>query len=100
MLKPQSAAFSFESFKVPEFSYNESSQSDAEIKIGFLPSGLYNSKSGEYELTLKLITRSSDETEQVIFKLSAIAKFKFEPTVSLKEIPDYFKRNFIKILVI
>ncbi|HAO06413.1 MAG TPA: hypothetical protein DCQ50_05345 [Chryseobacterium sp.] len=98
MLEAQKAAFSFETFKVPKFSYDEGNQIGSDLKIGFIPSGKYYSSKGEFELTLLFITTDATEAENVIFELTSVAVFKFEPIIKLNNIPSFFYKNAIAIM--
>lgn len=98
MNEAKKAAFSFESFKVPSFSYDEGNHLDSELKLGFLPSGVYNRKTGEYNLTLKFITHDVRNQDKVVFKLTAVATFKFNDPIAIEEIPEFFYKNAIAIM--
>lgn len=98
MLEAKKAAFGFESFKVPNFMYNEGKQQGAELKLGFLPSGRYDSKTGTYELSLKFIAHDTENNNQIIFELTGLAIFKFNTAIALSEIPNYFYMNAIAIM--
>jgi preprotein translocase subunit SecB len=98
MLEVKEAAFSFESFKVSKFSYDESNDSGSEIKLGFLPSGVYNQNLMEYELTLKFISYSSEDENKIIFDLTSVSIFKFNTQLDKDDIPPYFYRNSIAII--
>lgn len=98
MLEVQNAAFSFESFKVPKFSFDEGNQLGAKLKLGFLPSGRYLSQTGEFELTLKFITHDAEDKDKIIFELTALAFFKFNSLIKYEEIPNFFYMNAIAIM--
>ena len=98
MKEAQKAAFSFESFKVPKFSYNEGNQTEPELRIGFDPSGKFNSFTGEFELTLIFVTHNASDLEKIIFELTSIALFKFNPPIKFEEIPSFFYKNAIAIM--
>ncbi|HRP37016.1 MAG: hypothetical protein BGO87_07435 [Flavobacteriia bacterium 40-80] len=98
MLEAQKAAFSFESFKVPKFSYDEGNHLGTELNVGFLPSGQYNSESGKFELTLKFVTHDVGNENKVVFELTSISIFKFSPAVPFNEIPPFFYKNAIAII--
>lgn len=98
MITSEKASFSLDSFKVPKFSYDEGNDNGSNIKIGFSPSGKYNSSNGEFELTLLFISHEEEEIESVIFQLTAIAVFKFDRNLKLSEIPSYFYMNAIAIM--
>jgi preprotein translocase subunit SecB len=98
MIETQKASFSFETFKVPKFSYNEENQTGADLKIGFMPSGKFHSSKGEFELTLLFITTDATELDRVIFELTSIAVFKFDSKIKLESIPSFFYKNAIAIM--
>lgn len=91
------AAFAFKSFKIPSFSYNEQNHQNDDIKLGFSPQGQYATKTGVFELTLKLIAYN-ESRENPIFMLTAVASFQFNPVVPFQEIPKYFYVNAIAIM--
>jgi len=98
MLEAKNAAFSFDSFKVPKFSFDEGNQMGTKLKLGFSPSGRYFSQTGEFELTFKFITHDVDDEDKVVFKLTALALFKFDSPISSEEIPNFFYVNAIAIM--
>lgn len=98
MLETKKAAFSFESFKVPDFSFDENNHSGSELRMGFLPSGCYISKTGEFELTLKFVAHDFEKKDNIIFKLTALGTFKFETPIPYTDIPDFFYQNAIAIM--
>lgn len=98
MLEVQKAPFSFDSFKVPKFSYNEGNRENTEVKIGFLPSGTYNPLSGDFTLTLQFISHEIGDESKTIFDLTAIATFKFSDKPSMENIPSFFYKNAIAIM--
>ena len=83
MLEAKNAEFSFESFKVPRFSFNERNELEGKLKLGFLPSGRYISKTGDFELTLNFTTHDADDKDKVVFELTALAFFKFSSPIDL-----------------
>ncbi|MFD1293846.1 protein-export chaperone SecB [Lutibacter holmesii] len=98
MKEVQKAAFSFEQFKVPQFSYNENNNNGNNLKIGLEPRGTYNSKTGEFILSLNFISHNEDNLGNFIFQLNSIAVFKFESNIEYTEIPNYFYKNAIAIM--
>ena len=98
MLEAKKAAFSFESFKVPQFSFDEGNHLGTKLKLGFSPSGRYFSETGQFELTLKFITHDSEDEGKIVFKLTALALFKFDSLISYEEIPDFFYTNAMAIM--
>jgi len=98
MVESQKAAFSFQTFNVPKFSYDGGSQNESPINILFIPSGKYNSESGEFELTLSVISHDAEDEKKVVFALTSAAIFKFESVIKFEEIPPYFYKNAIAIM--
>lgn len=97
MIEAKKAAFSFVDFKIPQFSYNESDEGGSELTIGYSPSGVYNSKVGEFELKLKFIASRATNQDDVVIDLTMFAKFKFSSAIEPNEIPEYFYKNAIAI---
>jgi preprotein translocase subunit SecB len=98
MEEVQKAAFSFEHFKVPKFSYNENNDNGSKLKLGLEPRGTYNSKTGEFILSLNFISHNEDNLGNFIFELNSVAVFKFESNIKYSEIPNYFYKNAIAIM--
>jgi len=98
MIEGKKAAFTFEEFKVPQFSYNEANNVSSNIKIGFIPKGEYSASTGIFHLELNFITHESEQEDNIIFELRSIGKFKFEAPIDLQEIPPYFYKNAIAIM--
>ncbi|MBW3466883.1 protein-export chaperone SecB [Arthrospiribacter ruber] len=94
----QKAAFSFEQFKVSQFSYNENNDNGSGLKIGLEPRGTYNSKTGEFILNLNFISHNEDNLGNFIFQLNSIAVFKFESNIDYSNIPSFFYKNAIAIM--
>jgi preprotein translocase subunit SecB len=97
MIEAKKAAFSFVDFKIPQFSYNESDEGGSELTIGYSPSGVYNSKTGEFELKLKFIANHATNQDDVVIDLTMFAKFRFSSAIEPTEIPAYFYKNAIAI---
>jgi len=98
MIEAQPAIFSFKEFKVPQFSYNEANQSDSNLKLGFKPSGRYESSTGIFELKIMFIASVDKEEGETIFDLTSVATFQFESAPILEDIPSYFYKNSIAIV--
>ena len=98
MEEVQKAAFSFEQFKVSQFSYNENNDNGSGLKIGLEPKGTYNSKTGEFILNLNFISHNEDNLDNFIFQLNSIAVFKFESNIDYSNIPSFFYKNAIAIM--
>ena len=98
MEEVQKAAFSFESFKVSQFSYNENNDNEKNLKIGLEPKGIYNSKTGEFTLSLEFISHNEDNTDNPIFQLKSVAVFKFKSNIDYSDIPKFFYMNSIAIM--
>ena len=98
MVEAQKAAFSFEGFKVSQFSFNEGNHLGSEINIGFEPSGKYDPNKGVFELTIKFIAHEGDNIEMAIFDITSNAIFKFNSAIQVEEIPSYFYKNAIAIV--
>lgn len=98
MEEVQKAAFSFEQFKVSQFSFNENNDNGSDLKIGLDPRGTYNSKTGEFFLILNFVSHNENNQENFIFQLVSVAVFKFDPNMEYSQIPNYFYKNAIAIM--
>ena len=89
------------SFNLDSYRFNkvnidfESSSND--LKIDFIPSGIYNKDKSEFELNFKFIATSKDYTMPFV-SVDCLAIFKFNNINSFDEIPAYFYRNSLAIL--
>ncbi|WP_276679625.1 protein-export chaperone SecB [Empedobacter brevis] len=89
------------SFNLDNYRFNkvnidfESSSND--LKIDFIPSGIYNQDKSEFELNFKFIAKSKDFITPFV-SVDCVAIFKFNNINSFDEIPSYFYRNSIAIL--
>lgn len=97
MIEAKKAAFSFVDFRIPQISYNEINEGSTELTIGFSPSGVYNSKTGEFELKIKFVAYRAENQNDVILDLAIYAVFKFNSALGYEEIPEYFYKNAIAI---
>ncbi|WP_313636285.1 protein-export chaperone SecB [Empedobacter sp.] len=89
------------SFNLDNYRFNkvnidfESSSND--LKIDFIPSGIYRQDKSEFELNFKFIAKSVEFTAPFV-SVDCIAIFKFSNINSFDEIPSYFYRNSLAIL--
>jgi preprotein translocase subunit SecB len=97
MIEPKKAAFKFSKFKVPKFSYDESSNQDVELSLSFNPSGIYYKSEGRFELTVSFIGVEVEADNKKIIEVQGLAQFNFSECIDFSEIPDYFYTNSIPI---
>ncbi|MDB5262659.1 MAG: Protein-export protein SecB [Adhaeribacter sp.] len=98
MVEAQKASFSFEEFKVSQFSFDEENHTGSELKIWFIPSGKYNSTEGIFEVMIKFIAHEGEDAEKAVFRINSNAIFKFNSPIQIEEIPSYFYMNAIAIV--
>jgi len=98
MLEAKKASFSFVSFKVPRFSFDDNNHKGEQLKLGFMPKGHFVSKSGEFELSIKFVASENMESDKPVLELNAIAVFKFDSSIPFSEIPEFFYNNSIAIM--
>jgi preprotein translocase subunit SecB len=102
MIKGKPAAFSFEDFKIPAFSYDESNHTGSELKLGFSPKGIYFLEEKTFKLELDFVTHTAQEEspeDRPVMQIAAVATFKFDESVLTKaDIPSYFYNNAIAII--
>ena len=97
-MEVQSAAFSFTSFKIPEFRFSDSGKQDStSLNINFRPSGRYNKEERTFELHLEVIGLEEGTDKEIIF-VKCIAYFMFKASLPLAELLSYFYRNAIAIV--
>jgi preprotein translocase subunit SecB len=99
MINLQQAAFSFNDFKVPQFSFNASNDDKSEIILGLSPSGEYHVKKGIFIVRLEFISHNKTSPDRLIFELKSVSKFEFQPAPpDLESIPPFFYKNAIAII--
>lgn len=96
MSEVQAAAFKFEKYRIPEFSYTNSNKTKTNLGISIDPKGTYSKGNFDVEINVRAI--DSENPEVLILTLKCIATFKFEEEVSLASIPSYFYKNSIAIV--
>jgi len=96
MAEAVKASFQFERFKIPNFTYNESTKAEVTLNLVLTPKGYYNK--GEFMMELNLVARDNDDLESIILTVKSVAFFKFESDLQLKEIPPFFYQNAIAIV--
>ncbi len=98
MIEAKKAAFSFESFKVSKFFYDEEKHIGEDLSVGFYPKGKYNPSTGEFEIILYFVAHNNPEKTDVVFDLTSQALFKFNSPISIEQIPPFFYKNAIAIM--
>ncbi|MDE5785366.1 MAG: protein-export chaperone SecB [Duncaniella sp.] len=95
------AAFSFENYKFTEAYINLGALTEEDgLNIDFLPSGVYDPKTGVYEMTLGFcasIKGANDEFVKIV-KVKCIAIFKFRTVLPFEDIPMFFFTNSTAII--
>jgi len=104
MEKVPNASFKITDFKISSFSFEEPDGKYNTLDIEFAPSGIYNSSTGLYQLTLGFVTIArkeeiANETAdyKVVMKAHFEATFSFEEIIDIKDFPEYFYANSIAI---
>lgn len=95
----QSAAFSFKTHQIREFSYSLPKDDSEELELGveFHPMGTYNPQQKTFTLTINF--RAVYGRDEMPFaNVMAVGEFEFAESIDLKNIPDYFYANSIAIL--
>jgi preprotein translocase subunit SecB len=96
MSETQAAAFRFEKYRIPEFSYTNSNKNKTTLSLDITPRGVYNKGNFDVEINVKAF--DSENPEVLILTLKCIATFKFEDETPLASIPAYFYKNSIAIV--
>lgn len=93
------AAFTFEQFRIAQFSFTEFNVAEAGLKGHFDPYGLYQASDGNFAMRLDFAAQTESDEKEVI-KLSFLAQFRFQGVVpaTLEDIPPYFYGNAIAIV--
>lgn len=101
MVDIQKGAFSFRSYQIPQFSFNElpSNATSEILRFDFSPSGKFKKDSSEFELSLKLrVFVVQNEQEFTTVELFFKSYFIFKDVTNLSEIPPYFYINSTAII--
>lgn len=96
--EPTKASFSFEDFKIVNFSFKEKALDNEPISINIKPSGIYYTKTGIFEETLEFTAFENDKKDDVFIEVKLKATFLFERPNLVTEIPSYFYLNSIAIV--
>lgn len=96
MSETQAAAFKFEKYRIPEFSYTNSNRNKTTLGISINPKGYYSKGNFDVEINVKAV--DSENTDILILTLKCIATFKFEEDLPFASIPAYFYKNSIAIV--
>lgn len=101
-METQLASFQLLTFVIPEFSFNEAEEKFSIVEIHLIPTGLYNTSNGEYNIFLSFIAEAKNEknTEEKKTVLSGTLKalFKIDNNPTENEIPDFFYQNGLAIV--
>jgi preprotein translocase subunit SecB len=97
MIEGKKAAFSFESFKVSNFTFNESETNDVSLTLMFNPSGKHFVSKGIFEIILDFEAIDS-ETKHKIITSTFVGKFSFESLESFDLVLPYFYKNSLGIM--
>lgn len=98
MKQVEPANFSFESFKISYFSFNEENYSSTDLELNFEPQGVYDERNGNFELTLLFTVYGVHTPNSIIFNVKSVANFKFKTPIKIEELPKYFYPNSIAII--
>lgn len=91
-------AFSFQSHKIPEFTYTTPAVDQSSIAVLFAPSGVYTPKTGIFKLDVEFKATYGEPDSTTFSTIKIEGYFKFEPNTPLEKFPEYFYANSIAIL--
>lgn len=94
MIEVKSAAFSFDKFSVPHFSYTEAEGDDVELKLNFKPKGIYHENTGVFEVIIEFTATNNSKN---VVNVKSVSIFKFDNQISFSDIPNYFYKNSLAI---
>lgn len=94
------AAFSFENFRIQQFSLHDTDYTNESLNVQFDPSGIYQSSTGLFIMTLLFrgVLADKPEVEILTAKLNAFFRFSNDTPKTLEELPGYFYKNAIAIV--
>lgn len=96
----EQATFSFRSYKINKFSFNDENETEDKISIKLDPKGTFILKEKKFILNFQFYAFDKDKTFKKSFvKCTLSAEFLFSNNVkSLEDIPQYFYSNSIAIV--
>lgn len=97
-MEAQSAAFRFDNFVIPIFSFKEPQNEDRSIKLNFVPSGKYISSEGVFKLELTVTGHEDSSPDGPVFHMKFDGYFSFDKGLPFDSIPPYFYKNAIAIV--
>ena len=92
------AAFSIVSYRFNKVILNYSNFNKNEMRVAFVPQGIYNEEISEYELQFVTAIFVNKSKKTPFLSINCVATFKFETKTTLEEIPDFFYINAIAII--
>src|SRR5690606_8682634 len=96
----EKASFSIDKYFFDKVIIDLTKRTSDKLSVKFDPSGVFNKKDSTYDLTFNFYAISSDDDNASPFVfMRCIGVFKFDNVTSLSEIPSYFYRNSIALLV-
>jgi preprotein translocase subunit SecB len=90
-------AFKFSKFRVSKFSFSEPDNDHTGYDMEFQPSGIYNTKTGQFDVLINFKANDKNNTDKVIIDINVIAEFKFDSVITQEEIPTFFYTNSIAV---
>jgi preprotein translocase subunit SecB len=92
-----STAFKFLKFRVSSFSFNEPGKNHSGFDIEFSPAGVYNEKTGQFDVMINFKANDKADTNRTLIDVSAVAEFKFDGPIKKDDIPSFFYANSIAV---
>lgn len=97
-MEAKTAAFRFDTYEIPSFSFNVPRDAERSIKLTFTPSGKYASEDGIFNLELIVTGFEGKNADRQVLNIQYLASFSFKKGLPFEEIPNYFYKNAIAIV--
>ena len=98
MKEIKKASFTFESYKIEQFSFKNPSSGIDTISYSIIPSGIFYSKNGVFDLNFEFIVNYVENDENELLRLKVLSVFNFGAALAYSDVPPYFFKNSIAIV--
>lgn len=98
MKEVKKASFSFDTYKIIKFKYDNPSSEIDTITYAINPSGRFFSKTGIFILEFEFVVKYGENNESELLRLTTQGEFNFGGELNYSDVPDFFFKNSIAIV--